>query len=123
MITVTMENPTHITNSSSPSDEGSTVIMDDEDFRTTRNTKSPWQTLRDEICGINSSLNPFTHTDKRPKKKRKVDCKRPARTNVTESDTVNNEDVWKVSYLDNPIQKLKEVMKLNEWMDHIFSFF
>ena len=72
--------------------------------------------LRDEICGINSSLNPFTHTDKRPKKKRKVDCKRPARTNVTESDTVNNEDVWKVSYL-------KEVMKLNEWMDHIFSFF
>jgi hypothetical protein len=118
-----MENPTNATKSSSLIDDGSTVVMDDEDFRSTRNSKCPWVMLRDEICGINSSLNLFTHTDKRPKKKRKVDCKCPARTNVTESDTVNNEDVWKVSYLDNPIQKLKEVMKLNEWMDHIFSFF
>jgi hypothetical protein len=42
-------------------------------FHATRNTKSPWHTLRDEICEINSSLNPFSPTEIRSKKKRKVD--------------------------------------------------
>jgi hypothetical protein len=51
MITVTMENPTNITNRSSPTDEGSTVIMDDEGFRTTRTSKCPWMIFRDSICG------------------------------------------------------------------------
>jgi hypothetical protein len=50
LVTVTMENPTDTTNSSSPTDEGSTVIMDDEDFRTTRTSKCPWMMLRDSIC-------------------------------------------------------------------------
>jgi hypothetical protein len=51
MITVTMENPTNITNRSSPTDEGSIVIMDDEGFRTTRTSKCPWMNFRDSICG------------------------------------------------------------------------
>jgi hypothetical protein len=42
LVTVTMENAT---NNSSPIDEGSTVIMDDEDFRTTRTSKCPWMML------------------------------------------------------------------------------
>jgi len=51
LVTVKMENPTNITNRSSPTDEGSTVIMDDEGFRTTRTSKCPWMIFRDSICG------------------------------------------------------------------------
>ncbi len=50
LVTVKMENPTSITNRSSPTDEGSIVIMDDEGFRTTRTSKCPWMNFRDSIC-------------------------------------------------------------------------
>ncbi len=48
MITVTMENST---NNSSPTDKGSTVVMEDEGFRTTRASKCPWMMLRDSVSG------------------------------------------------------------------------
>ena len=87
-VTVTMENPTNATKSSSPIDEGSTDIMDDEDFRTTRNTKSPWQTLRDEICGINSSLSTTASTNTTRKRKRSKE-KTQMKKAVHDADKIN----------------------------------
>jgi hypothetical protein len=49
-VTVTMENPTNATKSSSPIDDGSKVVMYDEGFRTTRTSKCPWMIFRDSIC-------------------------------------------------------------------------
>ena len=50
-VTVMMENPTNATKSSSPIDDGSKVVMNDEGFRTTRTSKCPWMIFRDSICG------------------------------------------------------------------------
>ena len=68
MITVTMGNPTNAANSSSPTDDGSKVVMTDEG-RTTRTSKCPWMMLQDSICGTvtyDPDLGP------RPMKKRKL---------------------------------------------------
>jgi hypothetical protein len=51
LVTVIMENPTTTDKSSSPMDEGSKVVMDDENFHRTRSSKPPWEMLRDIICG------------------------------------------------------------------------
>ena len=46
-VTVTTENETN--NNSSPTDVGSTVVMKDDGFRTTRTSKCPCVMLRDEM--------------------------------------------------------------------------
>jgi hypothetical protein len=64
LVTVTIENSN---NNSSPTDEGSTVVMKDEGFRTTRASKCPWMMLRDSVSGtaqFDTDLGP------RPKKSR-----------------------------------------------------